>query len=209
MKTLGQRLAARMEELGIKQDELAKLSGVSQPTISQIVSGRNKGSRYAVQLAAALRVSPEWLVTGREDKVLDRVNVTDGPLIRAKVPVISWAAAGTWSDVEDPFRPGEAEEWTYTTKTVSPSAFALRVLGDSMEPTIPANSVVVIDPGAAPAHGRVVLAKRTQDQQATLKTLWYDGATPMLKPLNPRYPMMEMPPDTRIIGVAVTLVLDL
>lgn len=78
-----------------------------------------------------------------------------------------------------------------------------------MEPKIPDGAIVIIDPAAPYAHGKIVLAKRTQDQEATLKQLWYDGAVPKLRPLNSRYPILEMPEDTRILGVAVKLELDL
>jgi SOS-response transcriptional repressor LexA len=78
-----------------------------------------------------------------------------------------------------------------------------------MEPKIPDGAIVIIDPARPYQHGSIVLAKRTGDQQATLKQLWYDGAVPKLRPLNPRYAILDMPADTRIIGVAVRLELDL
>lgn len=96
-----------------------------------------------------------------------------------------------------------------TTATVGPNAFALRVVGDSMEPRIPDGAIVVIDPARPYQHGSIVLAKRVMDQEATLKQLWYDGAVPKLRPLNDRYPILEMPTDTRIIGVAIRIELDL
>lgn len=204
--TFGGRVKKRREELGLSQTELAKASGIKQPTIGFIESGRNKSSTHVVQIANALKVSPQWLNTGRGPK---EANVEAGPAIRGKVPLISWTTAGRWADVQDPFPPGGAEEWLATTATVGPSAFALRVVGDSMEPKIPDGSIVIIDPAVQHAHGKIVLAKRTQDQQATLKQLWYDGATPRLRPLNDRYPILEMPEDTRILGVAVRLELDL
>ena len=136
-------------------------------------------------------------------------NVTDGPPLRGRVPLISWTTAGMWADVEDPHPPGNGDEWIMTTANVGPHAFALRVQGDSMEPKVPDGSIVIIDPDRGHHHGSIVLAKRTSDQQATLKQLWYDGATPKLRPLNERYDILDMPPDTRIIGVAVKLELDL
>jgi SOS-response transcriptional repressor LexA len=203
----GSRVKRRREELGMSQKDLADKAGIAQPTISFIESGRNKASTYVVQLASALKVSAQWLDTGRGPK--EPSNVENGPNMRARVPLISWTTAGKWGDVQDPFSPGEAEEWIATTGTVGPEAFALRVVGDSMEPKIPDGSIVIIDPAARYEHGKIVLAKRTQDQQATLKQLWYDGAVPKLRPLNPRYPILEMPEDTRIIGVAVRLELAL
>ena len=50
------------------QPELAKAAGIKQPTLSNIETGRNKGSAYAAQLAAALKCSAYWLATGRGTK---------------------------------------------------------------------------------------------------------------------------------------------
>lgn len=136
-------------------------------------------------------------------------NTEPGPEIRGKVPLISWTTAGQWEEVRDPYQLGDCEEWVLTTATVSVSAFALRVVGDSMEPKIPDGAIVIIDPAREYRNGSIVLAKRTIDQEATLKQLWYDGATPKLRPLNQRYQILDMPNDTRIIGVAIKIELDL
>ena len=114
--------------------------------------------------------------------------------------------------------PGDAEEWVETTAAVGPHAFALRVRGDSMtnpddRRSIPDGAIVICDPGAVgpleALHNRIVVAKLTGEQQATLKLLWFDGAKPWLKPLNPRYPMLACPPDTRIVAVAKRVEIDL
>lgn len=136
-------------------------------------------------------------------------NYEAGPALRGRVPLISWTTAGTWAQTEDSYIPGEGEDWVLTTASVGPNAFALRVVGDSMEPRIPDGAIVIIDPARQYQHGSIVLAKRTIDQEATLKQLWFDGPVPKLRPLNPRYQILDMPDDTRIIGVAVKVELDL
>lgn len=205
MSGYGARVKQRRVELGLSQPALAKLAGVTQETISNIERGRNKGSRYAVQIAAALKCSGPWLASGKGDKAAPP---EPGPDIRARVPRISWTAAGKWAEVQDPFPPRGEEEWIVTTASVGPNAFALRVVGDSMEPKIPDGATVIIDPSRTFQHGSIVLAKRMGEQAATLKQLWYDGATPLLRPLNERYPILDMPSDTQIIGVVVQMVLD-
>lgn len=212
MASFGQRVKKRREELEMSQADLAKKTGLTQPTISFIESGRNQSSSYAVQLATALECSPSWLATGKADKAESsraHYNASAGPELRGRVPLISWTTAGRWGEIRDPLQPGDAEEWIDTTANVSNGAFALRVIGDSMEPKIPDGAIVIIDPARPYQHGSIVLAKRTSDQEATLKQLWYDGAVPKLKPLNPRYAILDMPADTRIIGVAIKLELDL
>jgi transcriptional regulator with XRE-family HTH domain len=68
MATFGERVRERRMELGMKQPELARAAGIRQPTISNIESGRNKGSAYVAQLAVALKCSAHWLATGKGKK---------------------------------------------------------------------------------------------------------------------------------------------
>lgn len=64
MKTLADRVNAKMAELGIKQDELAKMVGISQPSIQRITSGVTKNPKKIVEISKALKTTPEWLATG-------------------------------------------------------------------------------------------------------------------------------------------------
>lgn len=68
MTSFGRRVKVRREELGMKQPELAKASGIRQPTISNIETGRNQGSKYVARLAAILKVRPIWLTDGTGPK---------------------------------------------------------------------------------------------------------------------------------------------
>lgn len=63
-----ERLAKHMEELGLNQTQLSKLSGVPAASISRIVHGRRKAElRTLTKLAPALHVSIGYL-SGDEDK---------------------------------------------------------------------------------------------------------------------------------------------
>jgi transcriptional regulator with XRE-family HTH domain len=64
MKTLSDRVLNRRTELKMSQADLAKASGISQSTIAQIESGRNKGSKHLLALADALMVEARWLQHG-------------------------------------------------------------------------------------------------------------------------------------------------
>lgn len=64
MKTFAERLNAAMSSAGLSQAQLADMVGVSQPAIQKMSSGKTTGSRKMVELANALRVRPEWLSSG-------------------------------------------------------------------------------------------------------------------------------------------------
>ena len=68
MATFGERVRERRLELKMGQPDLARAAGIRQSTVSNIESGRNKGSKYIAELAAALKCSAHWLATGKGDK---------------------------------------------------------------------------------------------------------------------------------------------
>lgn len=64
MNTLAERLQLVMDKMGKNQVELAALAGTSQVTISNILNGVTKSPRNGLQIAKALKISPEWLLNG-------------------------------------------------------------------------------------------------------------------------------------------------
>jgi SOS-response transcriptional repressor LexA len=84
--TFGDRVHERREAREMSQEQLAKASGVSQSTIAQIESGRNKGTKHILKLATALGVSPEWLESGRG--AMHKSSVGDVPINAPKVVLI-------------------------------------------------------------------------------------------------------------------------
>lgn len=68
--TLSERVKERMSALEMSNAELARLSGVEPPTSYNWASGKTKSIKAEplLKAAAALKVTPEWLATGRPPK---------------------------------------------------------------------------------------------------------------------------------------------
>lgn len=208
VKTFADRLKARRRELNMTQAELAAKLGLSQGTIGNLESGIRNLPRDIVSMAAVLRCSADWLMTGRGDQAPELGNNFQDVDQRGKVPLISWVTAGLLGDVADNFHPGEADEWIdiYDMRP-GPSSFALRVTGDSMTNPVPGDisfpdgSIIVVNPDQAVGAGSYVVAKDVSTQKATFKKLVSDGGRWYLKPLNPAYPTIEIEdPALRVIG---------
>lgn len=73
MNTLAERLQFAMDKMGKNQVELAALAGTSQVTISNILNGVTKSPRNGLQIAKALKISPEWLLNGTGDMVQPQI----------------------------------------------------------------------------------------------------------------------------------------
>lgn len=123
--------------------------------------------------------------------------------------MISWTRAGHWLEVVDILAPGVAEDWIPTTARVGKRAYALRIRGDSMEPTIPENAIVIVDPDTEALPGKIVIVRQNSNTEATIKRLVQDGGRYYLKPDNHRYPILEMEQDAEICGVVRQVTLDL
>lgn len=121
-------------------------------------------------------------------------NVSHGFQITRRVPLISSVQAGSWTEVVDNFQPGDAEEWIDVTSRVDPSAFALVVVGNSMEAEFREGEIVIVDPGREARSGDYVVAK-INDDEATFKQLIVDGGNVYLRPLNSDYPVIVVPKD--------------
>ncbi|MFA0071382.1 LexA family protein, partial [Vibrio breoganii] len=77
------------------------------------------------------------------------------------IPILSQVQAGTWQtviiDQDTEF------EWQTVSANTSSNAFAMRVTGNSMtnphgSPSIPAGSIVVVEPCSSPDNGKIVVA---------------------------------------------------
>jgi len=200
--TLGQRIKARRKELGLSQGRLGELAGLDQTVISKLERGDVQETARIAQLADALQCDALWLSSGR---LPERTNFTQAQANR--VPLISFVAAGSWSDAVDNYAPGDAEAWVETTVPVKRHTYALRVEGDSMEPRFPHGAILIVEPEAEAKSGSFVIM-RQNGTDATFKQLVHDGGKWYLKPVNPRYPVMQLDEDATLCGVVKQMVMD-
>lgn len=73
MDTLAKRVKASRAERGMRQEDLAKASGLKQSDISKIENGLILKTTGIVALARALRCDPEWLATGEGQMTSEHV----------------------------------------------------------------------------------------------------------------------------------------
>lgn len=180
---------------------------IGQGTLHKAIQGQSRNRLESLEkIASYFRVTVDQLLQPNLGYA-EPSNVTAAES-RRKVPIISWVQAGSWSDVQDNFHPGEADDWAEAFDSLpGNSAFALRVVGKSMtnpvpgEITFPEGTIIIVDPGRGAGPNDFVIAKDVQTQQATFKQLVTDGGRWFLRPLNPAFPTLEIDdPDMRVIG---------
>lgn len=155
-KTLGQRVKERRLALGLSQPQLAKMvGGITYQAIQQLERGG--GTKHLVGIARALGTTAEWLQDG--DGPAPSKSIAGRPLEPIQVLGMAECGPDGWSlwngeviDVVD--RPASLRG--------VPNAYAVYVVGTSMEPRYHPGEVVYIHPGKPLAVGDYVLVQKSR-----------------------------------------------
>ena len=155
-KSVGDRVKERRRALGLSQPQLAKkVGGITYQAIQQLEAGG--GSRHLVSIARALGVTAEWLQDGMGPAPSRPTQARAGAAEKLKVLGMAECGADGWSlwngDVIDLIdRPAGLAG--------VPNAYAVYVVGASMEPRYHPGEVVHIHPGRPIDIGAYVLVQR-------------------------------------------------
>ena len=161
---VGERIEKRMKELGLTQSAVARAVGVKQPSIGRLIAGETRQTRHIIELAQALRTTPEYL-TGDTDEAepigagesrqsfgaFPGQSVEDFASENGLMPIrqidLAFGMGATYLDV-----PVEEEtmlfpmQWVRQfTKAPASKLFFAQGAGDSMQPTLFPNDTLIID----------------------------------------------------------------
>lgn len=183
---------------GKKQRACAEKWDTSPSTLSQITSAnavRNLGDELARKIERAEGLPAGWMDTLQADGSAGVSNVEGNPA-RVKdglVPVVGMAQLGTngyFEALDFPVGHGDGYVRIYSD---DPNAYALKVVGDSMEPRIRSGEYVLIEPNRGYLPGDEVLVK-TADGQSMIKVFMYcrDGMVRLLS-VNDQHSPLTLP----------------
>lgn len=212
MSTLAERIKEARKHAVLTQKALALKVGVEQPVISQLETGKNLQSAHLPKIAHVCGVNAIWLSDNIGPMIgshREESNVSTAPQLKQsfRYPVISWVAAGAWSEAVEPYPAGFSDRYEFSEYDSKGPAFWLEVKGDSMTSpvgtSIAQGSLILVDTEVEAAPGKLVVAKLPDSNEATFKKLVSDGGRLFLKPLNPGYPTEVFDENCRIVGVVV------
>ncbi|WP_193771186.1 LexA family protein [Candidatus Magnetaquicoccus inordinatus] len=217
--TLSERIQTARKQAKLTQKELADRVGISQTAVHKLECGRSKSSRNTVSIALTCGVDPIWLDSGRGEMSLVGANpgmnqndinkaTEEGEIYRvpifARLPLISWEdASRLCAEPIESFHPQSVEAWIPIAPRSSDRTFALRVHDDSMEPEFREGDTIIVDPSQPGKHNQFLVARVEGDHMATFKQLIVIGNRTYLKPLNSRYPLLDIQSTIRVCGVVV------
>lgn len=214
----------------ITPKEIGDLLGETQQTVTNWRS-RGISQQGIVKLNERLGVNPKFITSGAGSILLrEPMNDYIRPRAASKdektrpapaagteiapthsgVPLISWIQAGDWSDLADPYRVGDAEDWLPCPVRSGPRAYCLRVRGDSMfnpggRPSYANGDIIFVDPDRHANPGDRVIVRLDDQHEATFKQLLVEDGRKMLKALNPEWTprYIEINGNATITGVVI------
>lgn len=119
------------------------------------------------------------------------------------IPVINRVAAGYPVDFDDMGYPvGFADDYVRCPDLKDPNAFAVRVVGDSMEPRYFEGDIIVFSPAAEVQSGDDCFVRFQHPHETTFKRLFFeeDGKKIRLQPRNDKY-APTIVESTRVNGI--------
>jgi repressor LexA len=215
MKT-GLAIAKRREEIGMTQDELAKIVGVSKASISRWESGdiTNMRRDRIQKLANALNVSPLSLLEEETKGLTDSFSQqSNAQLLPSEyirmIPCFESASAGFGTDAQN--RIIELIPIYIVNEQEAAETICITVRGDSMHPRIEDGDIVQVHKQDTAETGDIVVI--LDGDEAFVKRFIHGKNGVILESFNPAYPPMKFTKEEsnrlRIVGVVKRIIRNL
>lgn len=209
---------------------------ISDRAINKWLKAETLPDHHNIELLAKfLGVNFNWLAAGQGEKtpkashaeLMQKIKAIEGrgvdtshPVPRgtesvrmssesSMVPILSWVAAGSWSNVE-PVTFEDAIGEAPKPANLSKFGFALRVQGQSMLPEFKPTEIIYVEPQTgflALKDSDLVIVQCNDDKEATFKQLVLGETSDdmYLRPLNPNWPEQRMVPmgECNLVGKVV------
>lgn len=191
-----------MDKKGKKQSDVIRELKIPEATFRSWYNGEKYPRIDKQQMLADYFNVPRSRLTELEGNLLERV----ASLVR--IPVLGTITCG------DPILADEnIEDYREEIGETLPTGklFYLKTKGDSMAPTIPEESYVLIREQATVENGEIAAVLVNGNEEATLKRVKRQGDIIMLVADNPQYPPYVITEDNpaRVIGKALKFSKDL
>jgi SOS-response transcriptional repressor LexA len=188
------KLISRMERLGLKPAELARISGLPQPTVHRIINRQADDPKLSNlrRMASAMGVSLFELEQQHDELKEERQQYISKKTLLDQfgVPIVNW------QDIGNKVTPNRKD--TICTVSHGPGTFASRLESPAMQapigPSYPTGTMIFVDPTTKDKiqHGDPVLIVLDENGRkgAAMRIYQVDGTDEYLMPLNIGFPVI-------------------
>ncbi len=200
-------LLAKMESF-LKFDtgvllRIAHMQKMPADILEEFESSQAENEHWRALLQKLMRSDESLAKQLESDKYAEMLNVsvdnTQNITAAGKlVPVINRVTAGYPLDYDDMgYPPGGADDYVRCPDLDDPNAFAVRVVGDSMEPKFKEGDIVVFSPSLEVNNGDDCFIRLADPHETTFKRVFFEeddnGKHVRLQPRNHDYPPLVLP----------------
>lgn len=160
-RAFGNMVKGRMEQLGLRDAELARRLGVSRQAVGQWRQGQSLPKPDKIgPLADHLKIPRDQITFDLRISNVVAIDTENGHTRNLRrVPLLSWVDAGRGAEVVSSQSASSARQNVIVAEKVSSTAFALQVRGDSMEPEYCDGEVIIVDPEVRPVADDCIVAE--------------------------------------------------
>lgn len=207
-RTIGDRIKQAREELGLTQEALAELIGISQQSLSEIESNQTLNPRNIERYAFVLRKTKEWIQFG--DGTSDDVSYP----IMSSCPILVWEDVSEWPKNKQKITQKEFELLS-SLIILNPNSYAIKVMDDTMtrgiSPSFPEGSFIIVDPDKEYKSGSYVIVsqKGTTDVIFRVYEKNFAGEEHLCALKNssqPKYQPIKLKKEMKIVGVVIAVI---
>lgn len=200
-----------MGEVGIKEAELARQTGLPQTTINRLLIGDTADPRAnTLKPIAKFFGVTVGQILGEEPISPDRIAGSFHANNREawlNVPIIPWEDALSWIFRKESYDIHSHKKWIITERPVSNSSFAI-VSKPFMEPRFRKNSILIVDPSSEYQDGKFVVVT-FDNSNVTIRQLTSDSSEIYLKHFDTTIPSIKLDNNLhKILGVIVEARID-
>ena len=191
-------LKQQLDKRGLNQTDMARDLNLPETTVSNWMKASTYPRPDKIQLMA------DYFNIRRSDLTEEQpTNLIEVQPNFVKIPILGVIACG-----EPILAQQNVEGYMYEFSELLPTGniFALVAKGDSMEPTIPNGSNVLIREQSEVEYGEIAAVLVNGDTEATLKRVKKQGDTILLMPDNPKHEpyIVDENNPAKIIGKAIS-----
>ncbi|GBG94613.1 bifunctional S24 family peptidase / transcriptional regulator [Ligilactobacillus salitolerans] len=201
-KVMSANIKKQMKRLGIDRNKLVGDLGLKYTTVSDWINGKTYPRIDKIEMMA------DYFHVEKADLVEVTPSNLERPTGIKRIPVLGTIACGNPITADE-----NIEEYRETVADHLPtgSLFYLKAKGESMAPTIPNGSYVLVREQPSVEDGEIAAVLVNGDTEATLKRVKRQQDIVMLMPDNPGFDPIILSDDYtgRIIGKAVRSVVEL
>lgn len=205
--TISQVLKYLMHENDIRITELARKTGLQQPTVHRIVEGSCKKPHKSslVPLARHFNISIEQLLGEKSiPGLVQQTLLKDKKVNLHKIPILEWDEIKHWKKIVS--NVSDDRETIIYDRDIGPFSYAVSMNDTSMEPLFPKNSLLVIDPELSATHGSYALIYLKKQGKIVLRQHLISKKKSCIKSIHPEsitFKPEPLTPDDSICGILV------